>query len=105
MHVNILEAVNTRLFGGNFAYCESVSYRIIQDHQIVMAQPTDLPERPPAPVVWEAGQASPAGYVSPQASELHVLAPLFPEEEALGFDLWQTGEEVLPPVSAFSGET
>ena len=72
-----------------------------------MAQPTGLPERPPAPVVWEAGQASesPAGYVSPQASELHVLVPIFPEEEDLGLELWQTGEEVLPPVSAFTGET
>ena len=68
-----------------------------------MAQPTGSPEQPPAQVVWEAGQASPAGYVSPQASELHVLAPLFPEEEDLGLDLWQNGEEVLPPVSAFSG--
>ena len=29
MHVNILEAVTTRLFGKNFAHCESVSYRII----------------------------------------------------------------------------
>ena len=64
-----------------------------------MAQPTGLPERPPAPVVWEAGQASPAGYVSPQASELHVLVPIFLEEEDLGLALWQTGEEVLPPVS------
>ena len=71
-----------------------------------MAQPTSLPERPPAPVVWEVGQASPAGYASPQeASELYVLAPLFPELEDLGLDLWQTGAEVLPPVSAFSGET
>ena len=105
MHVNILEAVTTRLFGENFAHSESVSYRIIQDHQIVMAQPTGLPGRLPAPVVWEAGQASPARYVSPQASELYVMAPLFPELEDLGLDLWQTGAEVLPPVSAFSGET
>ena len=65
-----------------------------------MAQPTGLPERPPAPIVWEAGQASPAGYVSPQASELYVLAPLFPEKEDLELDLWQTGAEALPPVSA-----
>ena len=70
-----------------------------------MAQPTDLPERPPAPVVWGAGQASPAGYVSPQASELYVLAPIFPELEDQGLEIWQTGEEVLPPLSAFSGET
>ena len=33
------------------------------------------------------------------------MAPLFPELEDLGLDLWQTGAEVLPPVSAFSGET
>ena len=65
-----------------------------------MAQPTSLPERPPAPVVWEAGQASPgpAEYVSPQASELYVLAPIFPELEVLGLDLFAS-------VSAFSGET
>ena len=66
-----------------------------------MAQPTSLPERPPAPVVWEAGQASPAGYVSSQASELHVLVPIFPQEEDLGLELsdWR-----VPPVSAFSGQ-
>ena len=84
MHVNILEAVTTRLFGKNFAHRESVSYRIIQDHQIVMAQPTGLPELPPAPgapVVWEAGQASPAGYVS------HTLA-LLPSGKKAGNLLW-----------------
>ena len=73
-----------------------------------MAQPTGLPalpERQPAPVVWEAGQASPAGSVSPQASELYVLVPILPEEEDLGLALWQTGEEVLTPISAFSGKT
>ena len=32
-------------------------------------------------------------------------APLFPEEEDLGLALLQTGEEVIPPVSAFGGET
>ena len=102
MHVNILEAVTTRLFGENFAHRESVSCRIIQDHQIVMAQPTGLPERPPAPVVWEQGRLHQQDMYH---NKLYVLAPLFPELEDLGLDLWQTGAEVLPPVSAFSGET
>ena len=40
MHqANILEAATAGLFGKSFAHRESVSCRIIQDHQIVMAQP------------------------------------------------------------------
>ena len=33
------------------------------------------------------------------------LTPAELEDRGLGLDIWQTGAEVLPPVSAFSGET
>ena len=48
LHITILKSVTTRLFRKRFAIRESVNFRTIQDHQVVMAKPTDFPERSPA---------------------------------------------------------